>query len=1113
MTICSTWNIPATLQPASISFRVDFLPVSYYNPPYMRRHLLCLAVSAGFALTLSSQTAPAPQSPPTAQTSAPSAPAVAKADTSQESLVFDRIYNLIRFEDDGTGVRDTTAVVRVQSQAGVQQMGQLIFGYSSATENLEIQYVRVRKPDGRVIETPPASAQDFAPDVLQEAPTYTDYRQRHISIVGLQAGDVLEYRTLTHVTKPLAEHEFWYEHNFPEQVVVHEDKLEIDIPKDRAVKLKSPKRKYETRETADRRIYTWNIPDFVPDRKRIQDEDDDSSDQPDVQLSTFDNWEQVSKWYAKLQGERVTVDDTLRKKAQELTKGATTPAEKAQRLYDYVARNIRYVSLSFGVGRLQPHLAPEIMQNGFGDCKDKHTLLQALLRAEGVQSYPVLINSARKIDVDIPSPGQFDHEITAVKLGENLTWLDATTEVAPYGLILYQLRNKEALLASDEAVAPVKGGLVKTPAASPVKNQLTVKMDGKFSEAGALDLTIEMTSQGDSDVPMRSAFRGTPEARWQDLLLIFSRSWGLDGEVSDVHVDSVEDTTKPFHARYHLHKSDYFRVPNSGINFRLLPPLRVPSPRRAGRKNATEPLDVGPAGDTVYRAHIVFPPNYSLSMPSNSIMRRDYGEYSSSYDLVKNVLDAERHLQLKVNELPASKRADYESFRNATGNELEQLISCSITAPSGTASASTAKPTGSPQEMQDSGAAALQRRDFAAAVDFLKSTVDQEPSRKDAWDQLGRAYAGLNQHDQAIAAFRKQIEIDEYHPRANNDLAAELQQQGKLDEAAAAYRKQTEITPYDKLPHKSLGLLLVQMKRDEDARPELEAAAAIPPEDPEVKMALAQVYSRTGNAEKAAALMKGVTGVSAASAGGDVYASALKDDVDPNQTVREARHTLAEIGDQFDSGEYDRLGPSAFSAMNLVALAWARIGWAGFLRGEDMEAMQYLNSAWLLSQSGTVGNRLARLMEKEGQKDKARHMYALALAAGGAEAEASRQGVAKLAASPAAAEKEISDAGAELVQERTVQLPSLTTGTASAKFALVFDNATKPERADFQDGDAALNGASQQLQQKSFPVKFPDVSSIKIVCRATLSCAGSKCTAALLPPEGMAASAPASASK
>jgi hypothetical protein len=44
----------------------------------------------------------------------------------------------VRFESDGTGVRDTTAVIRVQNQAGMQQFGQLIFGYSSATERLGI---------------------------------------------------------------------------------------------------------------------------------------------------------------------------------------------------------------------------------------------------------------------------------------------------------------------------------------------------------------------------------------------------------------------------------------------------------------------------------------------------------------------------------------------------------------------------------------------------------------------------------------------------------------------------------------------------------------------------------------------------------------------------------------------------------------------------------------------------------------------------------------------------------------------------------------------------------------------------------------------------------------
>ena len=49
---------------------------------------------------------------------------------------------------------------------------------------------------------------------------------------------------------------------------------------------------------------------------------------PDVQLTTFTDWKQVAQWYAKLQGERMTVDDSVRKKAEELTKGADTPTEK-----------------------------------------------------------------------------------------------------------------------------------------------------------------------------------------------------------------------------------------------------------------------------------------------------------------------------------------------------------------------------------------------------------------------------------------------------------------------------------------------------------------------------------------------------------------------------------------------------------------------------------------------------------------------------------------------------------------------------------------------------------------------------------------------------------------
>jgi hypothetical protein len=253
--------------------------------------------------------------------------------------------------------------------------------------------------------------------------------------------------------------------------------------------------------------------------------------------------------------------------------------------------------------------------------------------------------------------------------------------------------------------------------------------------------------------------------------------------------------------------------------------------------------------------------------------------------------------------------------------------------------------------------------------------------------------------------------------------------------------------------------------------------------------------------------MKGLTGSAIEDSSQDIFASALRNDIDPTQTENEAQQVLYDIGGQFDSGEMDRLGPSAFSSMRLVALSWARIGWAKFQRGENLAAMQFLQSAWLLSQSGTVANRLGQVFEKQGQAERARHMYAMAVAAGGSanEVQDSRSRLTKLAGDPGgadgSAEKDLAQARTELVQARTVKLDPIVMSRkpSSARFNLVFDSSPRPERAEFVDGDESLRGAAQQLREKDFPVRFPDVSSVKIVRRALLTCGGSGCSIGLLP--------------
>src|ERR1017187_6075468 len=343
----------------------------------------------------------------------------------QESFVIEQMHSYYRFEADGTGRKETKARIRVQSEAGVQQWGQIQEGYNSANERVEIPYVRVLKEDGTVVEAGDDAVQDLSAPVEHEAPVYTDYRQKHITVPGLRPGEVLEYDMVTVIHTPLAAGQFWADYEFDKSNITLDETLDVDVPAGRSLKLKcKPGMDPVITEKDGRRIYHWSGSHLERDDDSAKAKEKDKKkkyrpddDRPDIQLTTFETWEQVGRWYASLEKDRRVPSPEVRAKAQELTKGLNTDLEKTEALYDFVAKNFRYVSLSLGVGRYQPHAASEVLHDQYGDCKDKHTLLASLLEAEGLHAWSVLINSSRKLDPDVPSPSQFDHVITLLPLG------------------------------------------------------------------------------------------------------------------------------------------------------------------------------------------------------------------------------------------------------------------------------------------------------------------------------------------------------------------------------------------------------------------------------------------------------------------------------------------------------------------------------------------------------------------------------------------------------------------------------------------------------------------------------------------------------------------------
>src|ERR1043166_6443376 len=135
---------------------------------------------------------------------------------------------------------------------------------------------------------------------------------------------------------------------------------------------------------------------------------------------SFKDWRQMGLWYTALAQGRRDATSEIKQKVIALTANAATPADRMATVAKFVQQEVRYVAIELGIGGIQPHAAGEIFQHRYGDCKDKATLMGAMLKEAGVDSYYVIINSDRG-SVDKTTPAQvsaFDHVIIAIKLPE-----------------------------------------------------------------------------------------------------------------------------------------------------------------------------------------------------------------------------------------------------------------------------------------------------------------------------------------------------------------------------------------------------------------------------------------------------------------------------------------------------------------------------------------------------------------------------------------------------------------------------------------------------------------------------------------------------------------------
>jgi hypothetical protein len=394
------------------------------------------------------------------------------------------------------------------------------------------------------------------------------------------------------------------------------------------------------------------------------------ADKPTIGKS-FSSWSDVSRWYAELSEPQLTLNQDMLKKALELTAGMNSEFEKISAIGRF-SQDINYISIQMGIGRFRPHSATEIFSKAYGDCKDKANLMRAMLKAIGINAYPVLIFSGNRYQVreEWPSPLQFNHCIIAVVLKEpvqapaviqhdklgSLLIFDPTDPHTKPGNIPKMEQGSFALIAAGEA-----GSLLKMPASRPEEDRTERNLNIELSTNGSIRTQIHEAMNGSAAASARATFRELPRDRFNKTI----EGW-VAGSVTGAQVETIDPQDDRTKGLFTLDVSFIAERYGQLMQGKLL----IFNPNVIARRNAvalTEPARRQPieieSGAFVETVKVKLPDGFTVDETPPAVhLETSFGSYHSECLPVAEGLLYKRSLTLRSTVLPVEQYGQVKNF-------------------------------------------------------------------------------------------------------------------------------------------------------------------------------------------------------------------------------------------------------------------------------------------------------------------------------------------------------------------------------------------------------------------------------------------------------------------
>jgi hypothetical protein len=378
--------------------------------------------------------------------------------------------------------------------------------------------------------------------------------------------------------------------------------------------------------------------------------------------------------------DQLVPNDELKRTVDAVLKGVDRKdtAAVVAAVYGFVVTNTRYVALEFGIHGYKPYRVDRVLARRFGDCKDKASLIHAMLAVAGVESRLVLLRMRHlgALSSEVASLSAFNHAIVYVPKLDR--FLDGTAEF--HGSRELPSADRFANVLVVEPSGPSR--FFVTPEASPEENSTTMELTVALRVDGSAQVKGRLSTTGQGAPEQRRAYE-TPATRHST----FEQQWAQHFPGAQVGTLTVSDVTaleQPVTLDVTATLPRYAEAGGGMLRFYPFGASRTYT--QALAPLAVRTYDVALPG--VWVNQLVFtyrlPPGWTLpELPDDAVEESPFGSLRIVTRRVDGGVRVEGVMVLKTSRIPAK---DYPAFR-AWLMRVDQAFSRKLVAQQGGPSA------------------------------------------------------------------------------------------------------------------------------------------------------------------------------------------------------------------------------------------------------------------------------------------------------------------------------------------------------------------------------------------------------------------------------------------